>query len=199
MKAKLLVVDDDYSVLASLKKLLEAEHYEVYPARDATEAIEKLRANRIELVILDINLGAENGWKVFQDMTVTNPFVPTIIITAECGQREKAVALGVEGLVEKPIDVPVFLEMIRDLLAESTEEKHERICGSDEYCRYVARHYEPYLRLLQEPYETPFRMPSDGIVSPEKRPARIGALGAVGNILKKPSGLVEVGPPGEGE
>lgn len=151
MKAKLLVVDDDHSVLASLKKLLEAEHYEVYPAQDATEAIEKFESNRIDLVILDINLGAENGWQVFQDMTVTNPFVPTIIITAEWGQREKAVALGVEGLIEKPVDVPVFLEMIRDLLAESTEEKHERICGREEYCRFVPRHYEPYLRTVPTP------------------------------------------------
>lgn len=163
MKAKLLVVDDDHSVLASLKKLLEAEHYEVYPAQDATEAIEKFEANRIDLVILDINLGAENGWQVFQDMTVTNPFVPTIVITAEWGQREKAVALGVEGLIEKPVDVPVFLEMIRDLLAESTNEKHQRILGSDDYCRYVARHYKPYLRMLKERRDAPLRVSSEPV------------------------------------
>lgn len=162
MKPKLLLVDDDHSVRESLQKLLLAEHYDVYPAYDAIGAIEHFKANRIDLVILDINLGRDNGWQVFETMTAINPFVPTIIITAEWGQQERAVTLGVEGLIEKPIDVPVFLKMIRDLLAETTEERLNRICGDDEYCRYVAGHYEPYLRKLLERYNTPFKLSPRG-------------------------------------
>lgn len=158
MKHKILVVDDDRPVLESLTKLLKAEHYEVYPARDAVEAMECFNSIAVDLVVLDINLGADNGWKVFETMTATNPFVPTIVITAEWGQRERAVALGVEGLIEKPIDVAVFLKMIRELLAETTEAKLKRICGNDAYCRYVGRHYEPYLRMLQERYNAPLRL-----------------------------------------
>ncbi len=158
MKPKLLVVDDDRSVLESLTKLLEAEHYEVYPARDAIEAMEYFDSKPIDLVVLDINLGTDNGWRVFETMTITNPFVPTIVVTAEWGQREQAVTLGVEGLIEKPIDVPAFLKMIRELLAETTEAKLKRICGSDAYCRYIGRHYEPYLRMLQQRYAAPLRM-----------------------------------------
>jgi DNA-binding response OmpR family regulator len=157
MKPKVLVVDDDRSVRESLRKLLEAQNYEVFPARDASEALEHFNAHRIGLVVLDINLGADNGWKVFEAMTIANPFVPTIVITAEWGQREKGVALGVEGLIEKPIDVPVLLNLIRDLLAETTEAKLKRICGNDAYCRYVGRHYEPYLRMLQQRYNAPFK------------------------------------------
>lgn len=157
MKHKILVVDDDRPVLESLTKLLKAEHYDVYPARDGIEAIDCFNSKRFDLVVLDINLGADNGWKVFETMTATNPFVPTIVITAEWGQREKAVTLGVEGLIEKPIDVPVFLKMIRELLAETTEAKLKRICGNDAYCRYIGRHYEPYLRMLQERYNAPLR------------------------------------------
>lgn len=160
MKPKILVVDDDRSVLESLTKLLEAEHYEVYPARDAIEAMEYFNSKPIDLVVLDINLGTDNGWKVFETMTITKPFVPTIVITAEWGQREQAVTLGVEGLIEKPIDVPAFLKMIRELLAETTEAKLKRICGNDAYCRYIGQHYEPYLRMLQKRYATPFKMTS---------------------------------------
>lgn len=160
MKPKILVVDDDRSVLDSLTKLLETEHYEVYPARDAVEAMECFSSTAVDLVVLDINLGADDGWKVFETMTATNPFVPTIVITAEWGQREKAVTLGVEGLIEKPIDVPVFLKMIREFLAETTEAKLKRICGNDAYCRYIGRHYEPYLRMLQKRYDAPLRMAS---------------------------------------
>jgi len=157
MKETILVIDDDRPVLESLTKLLKAEGYEVYPARDAVEAMECFSSEAIDLVVLDINLGADNGWDVFETMTSTNPFVPTIVITAEWGQRDKAVTLGAEGLIEKPIDVPVFLKIIRDLLAETTEAKLERICGNEAYCRYVGRHYEPYLRMLQERYNAPLR------------------------------------------
>lgn len=160
MKPKLLIVDDDHSVRESLRKLLESQNYEVYPARDAREALAHFKAQRIDLVVLDINLGVDNGWQVFEEMTTANPFVPTIMITAEWGQREQAVALGVEGLLEKPIEVPVLLKLIGDLLAETTEAKLERICGNDTYCRYVGRHYEPYLRLLQKRYAAPFKIHS---------------------------------------
>lgn len=170
MKPKLLIVDDDRSVLESLTRLLETEQYEVYPARDATEAMDFFNSKPIDLVVLDINLGVDNGWQVFEAMTVKNPFVPTIMITAEWGQRERAVTLGVEGLIEKPIDVPAFLTMIRELLAETTEAKLKRICGNDAYCRYIGRHYEPYLRMLQKRYAAPLRMASRCDVLTDEKP-----------------------------
>lgn len=179
MKPKILVVDDDRPVLESLTKLLEAEHYVVYPARDANEALRCFSSEAVDLVVLDINLGADNGWKVFETMTATNPFVPTIVITAEWGQREKAVTLGVEGLIEKPIDVPAFLKMIREFLAETTEAKLKRICGNEAYCRYIGRHYEPHLRMLQKRYAAPLRMTSPGKVLPDKEPPGDAALPAV--------------------
>jgi DNA-binding response OmpR family regulator len=170
-KPKLLVVEDDNSVRESLRKLLEAKRYEVFCARDASEATELFNCHRIDLVVLDINLRPDNGWSVFERMTAINPFVPTIVITAECGQREKAVTLGVEGLIEKPIDVPVFLKMIRALLAETTEARLKRICGNDAYCHYVGRHYEPYLRMLQERYNAPLRFSAESLASLEANPA----------------------------
>lgn len=157
-KIKLLVVDDDHAVLGSLRKLLVAEHYDVCTARDASEAIACFKSHQINLVILDINLGTDNGWNVFEQMTKTNPFVPTIIITAEFGQRERALTLGVEGLIEKPINVPAFLEMIRDLLAESPDDRLRRICGSDKYCRFIARYYDPFLTGLADRCSTPLQL-----------------------------------------
>ena len=151
---------DDHSVRESLKKLLETEHYDVHPARNAVDALEHFRSNQTDLVVLDLNLGTYDGWKVFHTMAAQNPFVPTVIITAEFDQRERAVAAGVEALIEKPIDVPVFLKIISDLLAETSEQRLERVCGDDEYCRYVARHYEPLLSLLNERHSAPLRLSS---------------------------------------
>jgi len=160
MKPKLLVVDDDHSVRESLKKLLETEHYDVHPARDGVDALDYFKSNPTDLVVLDLNLGTDDGWKVFHTMTELNPFVPTVIITAEYDQRERAVAAGVEALIEKPIDVPVFLKIISDLLAETNQQRLERVCGDEKYCRYVARHYEPFLRMLNERHSTPLKLSS---------------------------------------
>jgi hypothetical protein len=90
-------------------------------------------------------------------MTEMNPFVPTVIITAEFDQHERAVAAGVEALIEKPIDVPVFLKIISELLAETSQQRLERACGDDKYCRYVARHYESLLKLLNERHSAPLK------------------------------------------
>jgi len=160
MKPKLLVVDNDHSVRESLRKLLEAEHYDVHAARNGVDALDYFRSSSIDLVVLDLNLATDDGWKVFHTMAELNPFVPTVIITAEFDQRALAVAAGVEALIEKPIDVPAFLKIIRDLLAETSEQCLERVCGDDEYCRYVARHYESFLRLLNEQHSAPLKLSS---------------------------------------
>jgi CheY-like chemotaxis protein len=160
IKPKLLVVDDDHSVRASLRKLLEAEHYDVQTARGGVDALDYFTFNSTDLVVLDLNLSADDGWEVFQTMAEVNPFVPTIIITAASDQRRRAVSAGVEALIEKPIDVPAFLKTIRDLLAQTSEQRLKRICDDDKYCRYLARHSEPFLKFLNERQSTPLKLSS---------------------------------------
>src|SRR5690349_13734542 len=120
MKTKILVIDDDHSVRASLVKLLEMEDYDVVQARNGSEGIDIFRSSSLDLVVLDVNLAEENGWSVFETMKELNPFVPTIVITAEFDQRENAVAAGAEALIEKPLDVSAFLEIVQGLLTETS-------------------------------------------------------------------------------
>ena len=158
MKPKLLVVDDDHSVRDSLTRLLAAENFDVLPGRDGAEALELFRSNPVGLVVLDVNLGQDDGWKVFKRMTEIKPYVPTVIITAEFDQRDRAVSAGVEALIEKPIDVPIFLKTIRDLLAEKSEHRLERVYRDDAYCRYVARKYPTLLDRHSERYSAPLEL-----------------------------------------
>lgn len=161
MKRKLLVVDDDRSVSTSLKKLFEGEGFEVFMAWDAAHAMAHCKANSIDLVVLDINLGTDDGWSVFQAMVDINPLVPTVVITAEYGQRDRAIAAGVEALIEKPIDVPSLLELVDRLLAEDSEGRLRRVCGEESYCRYVAKDYATFLKLLEERRSAPLHLPSE--------------------------------------
>jgi DNA-binding NtrC family response regulator len=158
MKTKILVIDDNDSVRASLVKLLEMEDYEVVQARNGSEGIDIFQSSSVDLVVLDVNLAEENGWSVFETMKELNPFVPTIVITAEFDQRQNAVAAGAEALIEKPMDVAAFLEIAQELLAETSHKRLERVCGDDEYCRFVAGYYAPYLSRLDERHSVPLTL-----------------------------------------
>ncbi|HOX55626.1 MAG TPA: response regulator [Candidatus Paceibacterota bacterium] len=162
MKPTLLVVDDDWSVRDSLVKLLRSEGYEVHSARNGADTIVLFKSVAVDLVVLDLNLGADNGWDVFEAMNELNPRVPTVIITAESGQERRATAAGVEALIEKPIDVSVFLRIIRELLVEAGNGRLRRSRGHDAGCRYVARSYETVLKMLQERCFAPMELPSEG-------------------------------------
>ncbi|HWQ90878.1 MAG TPA: response regulator, partial [Clostridia bacterium] len=151
-------------VCSSLKKLLHSQDFEVFAAWDAAGAIHQFKSNDIDLVVLDINLGNDDGWSVFQAITDINPFVPIIVITAEWGQHHQAVALGAEALVEKPIDVPSFLELINSLLDESADGRLRRVREDQDYCRYQAKDYATMLRALQERRTAPLEL-SSGIKS----------------------------------
>jgi hypothetical protein len=88
-------------------------------------------------------------------MKELNPFVPTIVITAEFDQRGNAIGAGAEALIEKPMDVSEFLEIVQDLLNETSEKRLERVCGDDAHCRFVAGYHASYLRRLDERHSEP--------------------------------------------
>ena len=152
-------MDDDASVRDSLKKLLETAGYSVRAARASAEALAWFRAEEIDLVVMDVNLGDEDGWEIFSRMAGTNNSVPTVVVTAEFGQRDRAVAAGVEALIEKPMDVALFLEIVEQLLARNRNGGPKRVCGDEDYCRYVTRNNEAFRNDLERRYSTPLPMP----------------------------------------
>ena len=129
MKKKVLVVDDDLQIRESLRKLLQAEGYEVVLARDGQEAIEKSNSERMDLVLLDLNLPVSSGWDAFERITSLNPLLPIIIITGRQNQHQLATWAGVGALMEKPLDVPKLLRIIAELTAEPVETRLKRLIG----------------------------------------------------------------------
>lgn len=170
-KKTILVVDDDRAVADSLRKLLEAEKFNVSVAIDGAEAIGHFQDQSVDLVVLDINLGNDNGWEVLLTMQQIKPGVPTIVITAEFGQHDQAIAAGAEALIEKPIDVSSFLDLIHHLLEETSQRTLERVHHDPEYCRYVGKD-GTFLRLLQERQSAPLDLSTEiSAALPDWRPA----------------------------
>ncbi len=126
---RVLLVDDDPGVWASIRRVLEDTGYEVAIAADGEEALRQFAPGHIDLVLLDLDLPIRGGWDVFERVTTCCPLVPIIIITGLPNQHQVATAAGVGALIEKPIEVSTLLQTMKELLAEPNEARLRRMCG----------------------------------------------------------------------
>jgi DNA-binding response OmpR family regulator len=129
MKKTILVVDDDFQIRDSLRKVLQQEGYEVEMAADGHEGAEKAQKDPVDLVLLDLSLPGSDGWDTFERLTAMNPLMPIIMITGRQNQADLAEAAGVGALMMKPLDVPWMLRTITKLLAEEPEKRLSRLVG----------------------------------------------------------------------
>jgi len=128
---KILLADDDVSVRQMLGRVLISEQYDVAFAATGREAAAKFIADLPDLVLLDLNMPDRDGWDAFDLMYQTHPSVPVIIITAMSRQHGRAADLGVDALMEKPLDIPLLLETIRSYLTESEAQRVRRLTRPD--------------------------------------------------------------------
>lgn len=124
---RVLIVDDDALVRASLAAVLNGEGYEVYGAADGFAAIQSALDHQPDLVLLDLNMPNMDGWTAFVKLESARPLIPVIVLTARPHQYPNAVRLGVDAFMEKPLNIPVLLRAIRKLTHESDERHTRRI------------------------------------------------------------------------
>jgi CheY-like chemotaxis protein len=116
---------------------LTSEGYEVIVAKNGREAIERFHQGHIDIVLLDLNMPIKGGWETFERLTTIHPLLPIIVITARPDQYPRAVAAGVGALMEKPLDLPLLLHAIEDLLAEPVEKRLSRLTNKRPITRYL--------------------------------------------------------------
>ena len=102
----ILIADDDSLVRGSLAAVLESEGYVVDEARNGIEAVTRAIEHLPDLVLLDLNMPHWDGWTAFSQLDRVTPLLPVIVITARPNQYEKAVRLGVDAFMEKPLNIP---------------------------------------------------------------------------------------------
>ncbi len=160
MTKRILLVDDDRSIRESLSKILRAENYEVVLGENGQEAIEKHGAERIDLLISDLNMPVKNAWATLEKLVGINPLLPVIIITGRSNQRALAETAGADALMEKPLDVPLLLQTIRELLTEPMESRARRASNRVSRFRYVPCDNELFREMLLKRLDTPYPFPA---------------------------------------
>ena len=123
--AKILIVEDNPDNMKLFRAVLSLRKHRVVGLPGGEGLLETLRAERPDLVLLDIQLPGEDGFQLLQKLQEAGEELPPVLaLTAHAmsGDREKALEAGFEGYLTKPIDVGSFAE---------TVEKHIRKPGSE--------------------------------------------------------------------
>jgi two-component system response regulator AtoC len=104
---RILIIDDEQSLLESLEMFLTEAGYKVQCAASAREGLEKSRAFKPDVVILDIRLPDSDGFDVLQELRGVSKACPVIMITAfhDMDTTIRTVKLGAFEYIPKPIDV----------------------------------------------------------------------------------------------
>ena len=137
MKPKILLLDDDEAIRQMLGRVLTQEGYLVIPAATGPQALELAAATELDLALLDLTLPGQSGWDVFEQLTAEEPLLPIVIITARANQLFVALGAGAGALMEKPLDLPRLLQIIRDLLDEPAEMRLARLAGKRAEFHYL--------------------------------------------------------------
>lgn len=116
---RILLVDDDYEIIESMKLTLEARGYNILVARDGNQGLAMAERENPDLLILDMMMPKRSGFLVLEKLLRSKPGLPTIMITANEGSRHKAYAemLGVKDYLRKPFPMDRLLESVEKLLA----------------------------------------------------------------------------------
>jgi len=120
MTQRILVVDDDKSIVKVLSGYLEQAGYQVIPAYDGEAAMHALRRERPDLILLDVMMPNRDGWEATQMIRADKSLAatPIILITARIEDADKIVGLelGADDYIPKPFNPREVVARVKALL-----------------------------------------------------------------------------------
>lgn len=113
MPGRILVVDDEESIVGLLKEFLTSKGYEVDTATNGQTAIAKMKEMRPHIVLLDIIMPGMNGFDTLKEMKKIDPAIAVIMATAVSDEivANRTIELGAYDYIMKPIDLN-YLETV---------------------------------------------------------------------------------------
>jgi CheY-like chemotaxis protein len=128
-EAKILIADDDQDIRDSLQNILESRQYTVVTAADRTESMEKIKAEKPDLVILDVMMGTwQDGFEMARELKKEPQFkdMSILMLTGvkdKTGIDFKSTAgdptwCPVDGFLDKPVEPDTLLAEVEKLLSQ---------------------------------------------------------------------------------
>lgn len=120
-KFKILILDDDESILYFLSSYLNAKNYSVITTTSSKEALEKLKYEEIDLVIFDLMLGSVNGLDIYRESEKIKSKLPVIFMTG-LDNFDKHINSMITNYIKKPIDLLELINKIDLMLSKDDKE-----------------------------------------------------------------------------
>ena len=123
---KILIIDDDPSHRFMLKTVLEQQKYEIFEAENGNVGLEKVRKNPCHLVITDIFMPEKEGFETMLEIRSIFDSVKIMAISGGGVQSQfmlgdvldMAKDFGADAIMKKPLDMPKFLDLIKELVGD---------------------------------------------------------------------------------
>ncbi|MCM8812142.1 MAG: response regulator [Candidatus Omnitrophica bacterium] len=120
---KILLVDDEPSIVKMVGKRLEIAGFQVVVAMDGEEALQKASSEKPDLIILDFMLPKKNGYEVCSLLKKDQRYqkIPVLLFTAKAAEEGEKIGAGcgADGYIRKPFQAQEFLDTIHGLIGKS--------------------------------------------------------------------------------
>lgn len=130
MPHKILVVDDEPSVVQIVTYALARKGYQVTQAFDGRQALDSVATETPDLVVLDLMMPNVDGWKVYQTLK-TEPKYETVKVVVLTGVGEfenqlKSLQFGVDEYITKPFKAADLVQAVSDALNKEKDERRDK-------------------------------------------------------------------------
>lgn len=124
---RILVVDDEPAIRRFLRTSLTAQGYQIIEAETAKAALESLRRNAPDVLVLDLGLPDRDGFEVIQELRGAGSALPIIVLSSRADEAGKvrALDLGADDYVTKPFGVDELLARLRAALRHRLQQQGE--------------------------------------------------------------------------
>lgn len=122
MKQKLLIVDDEPNIVMALEYAMRKKGYEVFVARDGSEALEILNTQTPHLVLLDIMMPNVDGYATLKHIKDRPTLADTKVVFLSAKNKEEDIAkgleLGADDYITKPFSMKKLMERVDELITD---------------------------------------------------------------------------------
>ena len=119
-KARILIVEDNMDNYELVRYVLEREGYDVFLAVNGRDGVDAARAQKPDLILMDLGMPEMDGWKATQELKTDDETrsIPLYALTAHTlpHERKRAIEAGCDGYLSKPIQMKGFLNVVEQAL-----------------------------------------------------------------------------------
>ena len=131
MQSKILIIEDNEQNMYLMTFLLESHGYDIVQADNGKDGIHRAKEIQPDAILLDIQLPELNGYQVAEELRKDHSLgnIPIIAVTSYAmpGDKEKILAAGAAGYIEKPINPESFISQLQEYLSPSIRQEEKEI------------------------------------------------------------------------